>query len=82
MLAQHLRVSRTMVHRVWQRHDLQPPRVERFKISNDARFEEKVRDKASAIPLPLHTNQQFLVESGGTLFRFDHRKHDSQGDLP
>jgi transposase/DNA-binding CsgD family transcriptional regulator len=44
MLAQHLRISRTIVHRVWQRHDVQPHRVERFKISNDPRFEEKVRD--------------------------------------
>lgn len=44
MLARHLRVSRTIVHRVWQRHDVQPHRVERFKFSNDPRFEEKVRD--------------------------------------
>jgi transposase len=43
-LAKHLRVSRTMVHGVWQRHDLQPHRVERFKLSNDPKFEEKVRD--------------------------------------
>jgi transposase len=44
MLAQRLRISRMIVHRVWQRHDVQPHRVERFKISNDPRFEEKVRD--------------------------------------
>jgi transposase len=44
MLAKHLRVSRTIVHRVWQRHDVQPHRVERFKLSNDPHFEEKVRD--------------------------------------
>lgn len=44
MLAKHLRISRTMVHRVWQRHDVQPHRVERFKLSNDPLFEEKVRD--------------------------------------
>jgi transposase len=44
MLAAHLRVSRTIVHRVWRRHDVQPHRVERFKISNDPHFEEKVRD--------------------------------------
>src|SRR5512138_732031 len=43
-LASHLHVSRTMVHRVWQRHDVQPHRVERFKLSNDPQFEEKVRD--------------------------------------
>jgi transposase len=44
MLAKHLGVSRTIVHRVWQRHDVQPHRVERFKISKDPHFEEKVRD--------------------------------------
>lgn len=43
-MASHLRVSRTIVHRVWQRHDVQPHRVEKFKLSKDPRFEEKVRD--------------------------------------
>jgi transposase len=43
-LAGRLGISRTIVHRVWQRHDVQPHRVERFKLSNDPRFEEKVRD--------------------------------------
>ena len=32
------------VQRVWQRRDLQPHRVERFKLSRDPHFEEKVRD--------------------------------------
>ena len=44
MLASHLNVSRSIVHRVWQRHDVQPHRVEQFKISNDPRLEEKLRD--------------------------------------
>ncbi len=44
MLARQLGVSRTIVHRVWTRHDVQPHRVERFKISKDPHFEEKVRD--------------------------------------
>ena len=44
MLAKHLGISRTIVHRVWQRHDVQPHRVERFKLSKDPLFEEKVRD--------------------------------------
>src|SRR5213594_4024428 len=43
-LAKHLRVSRMMVHRVWQRFDIQPHRVEKFKLSNDPQFIEKVRD--------------------------------------
>jgi transposase/DNA-binding CsgD family transcriptional regulator len=43
-LAKHLGVSRMMVQRVWQRHEIQPHRVEKFKLSKDPRFEEKVRD--------------------------------------
>ena len=43
-LAKHLQVSRMMVHRVWERFDIQPHRVEKFKISNDPQFEAKVRD--------------------------------------
>jgi len=44
VLAAKLGVSRMMVQRVWQRYDIQPHRVERFKISNDPKFEDKVRD--------------------------------------
>jgi len=43
-LARHLGLSRTMVHRVWQGFDIQPQRVEKFKLSHDPKFEEKVRD--------------------------------------
>jgi len=43
-LAKNLGVSRMMVYRVWERFDIQPHRVEKFKLSNDPRFEEKVRD--------------------------------------
>jgi len=57
-LAQQLRVSRMMVHRVWQRYDLQPHRVEKFKISNDPNFEEKVRD---VVGLYLHPPDRALV---------------------
>ena len=43
-LAAQLRVSRTIVHRVWQRYDVQPHRVEGFKVSHDPQFEVKLRD--------------------------------------
>lgn len=43
-LARHLGVSRSLVHGVWRRHDVQPHRVEKFKLSNDPKFEDKVRD--------------------------------------
>jgi len=44
VLARQLGVSRMMVQRVWQRYDVQPHLVQKFKISNDPYFEEKVRD--------------------------------------
>src|ERR1700687_6487750 len=44
VLAARRGVSRMMVQRVWQRYDVQPHRVEKFKISNDPKFEDKVRD--------------------------------------
>ena len=44
VLASQLGISRMMVQRVWQRHEIHPHRVEKFKISNDPQFEEKVRD--------------------------------------
>jgi len=43
-LARHLGITRTLVHGVWQRFEVQPHRVERFKLSKDPKFEEKVRD--------------------------------------
>ena len=43
-LARHLGVTRTLIHEVWQKYDVQPHRVERLKLSNDPKFEEKVRD--------------------------------------
>lgn len=57
-LARQLGISRTVVHRVWQRNDIQPHRVERFKLSNDPLFEEKVRD---IVGLYLHPPDRALV---------------------
>ena len=59
-LAQHLGISRMMVQRVWQRHQIQPHRVEKFKISNDPKFEQKVRD---VVGLYLNPPDQALVLS-------------------
>jgi len=44
VLAAKLGVSRMLVQRLWQRYDIQPHRVEKFKISRDPKFEDKVRD--------------------------------------
>jgi len=58
MLARKMGVSRSIVHRVWQRHDVQPHRVEKFKLSSDPRFEEKVRD---VVGLYLNPPERALV---------------------
>lgn len=57
-MARQLGVSRMMVQRVWQRFDVQPHRVERFKLSNDPHFDEKVRD---VVGLYLDPPDQALV---------------------
>lgn len=58
VLARQLGVSRMLVQRVWHRYDIQPHRVEKFKLSNDPRFEEKVRD---VVGLYLHPPDRALV---------------------
>ena len=57
-LASHLGVTRTLVHGVWQRSQVQPHRVERFKLSNDPKLEEKVRD---VVGLYLNPPERALV---------------------
>ncbi len=43
-LAKHLGIDKSMVQRVWKTHNLQPHRVETFKLSNDPQFIEKLVD--------------------------------------
>jgi len=47
--AQH--VSPAAVQRIWKAHGLKPHLVERFKLSADPHFEEKLRDD-NRRPLP------------------------------
>lgn len=43
-LAKQVGISRMAVHRIWREHKLKPHRVKGFKVSNDPKFEEKLRD--------------------------------------
>ena len=43
-LAKRQHVSPATVHRIWQAHNLQPHRVETFKLSRDPDFVRKLRD--------------------------------------
>jgi transposase/DNA-binding CsgD family transcriptional regulator len=59
-LARELGTTQTMVHRVWQANGLKPHLVRNFKLSNDARFEEKLKD---VVGLYLNPPENALVFS-------------------
>src|SRR5450432_1460383 len=44
MMANAVGISASSVQRSWRAHGLQPHKVERFKLSTDPRFIEKLRD--------------------------------------
>ena len=44
LMAQAAGVSVSSVHRIWRAHGLRPHRVRQFKLSNDPKFVDKLRD--------------------------------------
>ena len=44
MMAKEVGISVSSVQRIWRSHGLQPHRVRRFKLSNDPKFVDKLRD--------------------------------------
>ncbi len=44
MMATEIGISVSSVQRIWRSHGLQPHRVRQFKLSNDPKFVEKLRD--------------------------------------
>ena len=59
-LAAELKVSPSMVHRVWRANQLKPHLTRTFKLSNDLRFVEKVQD---VVGLYLNPPEHALVLS-------------------
>ena len=59
-LAEALGTSQSMVQRVWKANGLKPHLVKTFKVSNDPRFEEKLRD---VVGLYLNPPENALVIS-------------------
>jgi len=59
-LAKEVGVSRATVNRVWQAHGLKPHLSKTFKVSNDPRFAEKLRD---VVGLYLNPPEHALVLS-------------------
>ena len=43
-MAEQAGVCKTTVNRIWRAHQLKPHQIKGFKVSNDPRFEEKLRD--------------------------------------
>jgi transposase len=70
-LAKQLGVSRMMVQRVWQRHEVQPHRVEKFKLSTDPRFDEKVRDIVGLYLNPLERALVLCVDEKSQIQALD-----------
>ena len=61
-LAKALGISHTSVQRIWNAHGLKPHLVKTFKLSNDKRFVEKVKD---VVGLYLDPPDNALVLLGG-----------------
>jgi putative transposase len=57
-IAEHTRVSKSTVHRIWQVFGLEPHRQKHFKLSSDPFFVEKVRD---IVGLYLHPPENAVV---------------------
>jgi hypothetical protein len=57
-MAREAGVSKSTVQRIWSQNDIKPHRLETFKISNDANFEEKFWD---VIGLYLNPPERALV---------------------
>jgi hypothetical protein len=51
-MANAVGISASSVQRIWRAHGLQPHKVKRFKLSNDPRFVEKLRDNRRPLCRP------------------------------
>ena len=63
-MARHLDTTHSFVNRVWRAHGLKPHLIRTFKLSNDPRFEEKLRDVVGLCLDPPHN---------AAVFRFDEK---------
>lgn len=72
-LAQHLGVSKSMVHRVWQEAGLKPHRLERYMASNDPDFERKAADIIGLYLDPPRHAAVFCVDEKTAIQALDRR---------
>ena len=64
MMAKAVGISASSVQRIWRTHGLQPHRVHQFKLSNDPKFIDKLRDVVGLyVDPPAHRGRaQFVVK--------------------
>ena len=70
-LARHLGTSHSFVNRVWRAHGLKPHLVRTFKVSNDPRFEEKLRDVVGLYLDPPHNAVVFSFDEKSQIQALD-----------
>lgn len=62
LMAEEFGVSQTSIWRIWRAHGLKPHRVERFKLSTDPQFVEKLRDVVGLYVNPPERAAVFSVD--------------------
>jgi hypothetical protein len=64
MMAKAVDISASSVQRIWRTHGLQPHRVHQFKLSNDPKFIDKLRDVVGLyVDPPAHAIVRSVDES-------------------
>ena len=70
-MARHLKTSHSFVNRVWRAHGLKPHLIRTFKLSNDPRFEEKLRDVVGLYLDPPHNAAVFSFDEKSQIQALD-----------
>ncbi len=70
-MARHLDTTHSFVNRVWRAHGLKPHLIRTFKLSNDPRFEEKLRDVVGLYLDPPHNAAVFSFDEKSQIQALD-----------
>ena len=70
-MARHLNTTHSFVNRVWRAHGLKPHLIRTFKLSNDPRFEAKLRDVVGLYLNPPHNAAVFSFDEKSQIQALD-----------
>ena len=70
-MARHLGTTHSFVNRVWRAHGLKPHLIRTFKLGNDPRFEEKLRDVVGLYLDPPHNAAVFSFDEKSQIQALD-----------